>query len=207
METKKNYTIVIVILALLIVGLGGYIVYDKMAAEKTINTDNQQKSTENKEDKKCSSIEPLRLDSTEVDALEKVIYSGTIYEEGNNLFFSDKEVTYDEISEKLANNGSSHEITGPQTLHFIVSAYKEGNKYTAITKVIFPESYGKATYDMIFYADYARTKRLTNIYQDQNMGGNAPLTLENMRKGATYELTFTNNAGEYKFVSSKPINN
>ena len=126
METKKNYTIVIVILALLIVGLGGYIVYDKMAAEKTINTDNQQKSTENKEDKKCSSIEPLRLDSTEVDALEKVIYSGTIYEEGNNLFFSDKEVTYDEISEKLANNGSSPEITGPQTLHFIVSAYKYG---------------------------------------------------------------------------------
>lgn len=207
MEKEKNYTVVIVILALLVVGLGGYIVYDKMSKKETINTENQQKSTENKNEQKCSSIKPLRLDSTEVDALEKIIYAGTTYENGNNLFFSNKEVTYDEINEQLSNKENSPGISGPCTLHFIVSAYKEENKYTAITKVIFPESYDKTNYDLVYYADYARTKRLTDIYQDQNMGGNATLTLENMKKGSTYELTFTNNNGEYKFVKSKPINN
>lgn len=207
METKKNQNGIIVILILLVIGLGGYIAYDKLSTKNTINTENSSKKEDNKSDQKCSTIEPLRLDSTEVDALEKVINAGTIYDEGNNLFFSDKEITYDEISERLTNMEEPSCTFGPQTLHFIVSAYKENNKYTAIIKVIFPESYDKASNDTVFYADYARTKRLTDIYQDQNMGGNAPLTLNNMRKGSTYELTFTNSNGDYKFVTSKPLNN
>lgn len=207
METKKNQNGIIVILILLVIGLGGYIAYDNLSTKNTINTENSSKKEDNKSDQKCSTIEPLRLDSTEVDALEKVINAGTIYNEGNNIFFNDKEVTYDEINERLTNMEEPQCTWGPQTLHFIVSAYKEDNKYTVITKVIFPESYDKATNDTVFYSDYARTKRLTDIYQDQNMGGNAPLTLNNMRKGSTYELTFTNNSGDYKFVASKPLNN
>lgn len=206
METKKNQNGIIVILILLVIGLGGYIAYDKLSTKNTINTENSSKKEDNKSDQKCSTIEPLRLDSTEVDALEKVIDAGIIYDEGNNLFFSDKEITYDEISERLTNMEEPSCTFGPQTLHFIVSAYKENNKYTAIVKVIFPESYDKPNdYDTIFYTDYARTKLLTDI--DYNKNTIPTLTLDNMRKGSTYELTFTNSNGDYKFVTSKPLNN
>ena len=206
METKKKQHCIIVILILLVIGLSGYIAYDKLSTKNTINTENSSKKEDNKSDQKCSTIEPLRLDSTEVDALEKVIDAGTIYDEGNNLFFSDKEITYDEINERLNNMEEPPHTFGPQTFHFIVSAYKENNKYTAIVKVIFPESYGKPNdYDTIFYTDYARTKLLTDI--DYNKNTIPTLTLDNMRKGSTYELTFTNSNGDYKFVASKPLNN
>lgn len=49
MEKKKNYTVIIVILALLVVGLGGYIVYDKMVTKESVNTENTKTNKENTE--------------------------------------------------------------------------------------------------------------------------------------------------------------
>lgn len=103
-EKSSGKTVAIVILILIILGLGGYICYDKglLIQGKTISSEKESKENKNSED--CEKIEVLETNDEKVLDTINTISRGLGEYCGIWDYFTDKKVTVNDISnEKVAN--------------------------------------------------------------------------------------------------------
>lgn len=137
---KKGVGLLIIIGALLIVvmGLGGYILYDKFGETK--ETENTE---EKKEEKKEEKVENLEVTSKEVTDLFDSITHGVTEYCGVDNYFVDKKVTINDIENGLASSivlynlyqsgvkyGEGTTITKKQVEDTIIKLFGKNYKYT-----------------------------------------------------------------------------
>ena len=89
---------------------------------------------------------------------------------------------------------------GPYNEDRITSVNTEGNNIIFEVRVIFKDITNNTK---TYYKDYERTELLNNLDLDEY--GYLLNTTENMEKGSLYKVTFTNEDGNYIFVSSELI--
>lgn len=140
--TNKGVGFLIIVVALLVViiGLGGYVLYDKILSEDSkISTEEKVKKEEKKEEKEVA----LDVTSKEVTDLFNSITSGWNKYCGVDNYFADKKVTVDDIDNDLASSimlynliesGVKHAegstFTKKQVEDIIVKLFGKKYKYT-----------------------------------------------------------------------------
>lgn len=140
---KKGAGFIIIISALVVIilGLGGYILYDKVFATK--NSTDQVEETKKEEEKKEEKVENLEVTSKEVTDLFDSITHGVTEYCGVDNYFADKKVTTNDIDNGLASSivlynlyqsgvkyGEGTTITKKQVEDSITKLFGKNYKYT-----------------------------------------------------------------------------